>query len=142
MLVGGVVAPWLFATLIGDGTDRGRVILGYAVASVLVVVGGLIEFLWGVNAERRSLEDVAGPEKVRREWAHRRPDVARPARPYPDGCCPDRVRRPACPLRKASIRDWRFARTDGSPHQMRWPNWSTAISSASGIPWAAWVELT
>ena len=53
MLVGGVVAPWLFATLIGDGTDRGRVILGYAVASVLVVVGGLIEFLWGVNAERR-----------------------------------------------------------------------------------------
>ena len=56
MLVGGVVAPWLFATLIGDGTHRGRVILGYAVASVLMVVGGLIEFLWGVNAERRSLE--------------------------------------------------------------------------------------
>ena len=28
-----------------------------------MVVGGLIEFLWEVNAERRSLEDVAGLRK-------------------------------------------------------------------------------
>jgi MFS family permease len=61
MLVGGVVAPWLFATLIGDGDDRGRVFLGYAFASALMILGGLVEFVWGVNAERRSLEAVATP---------------------------------------------------------------------------------
>jgi MFS family permease len=65
MLAGGVVAPWLFATLIGDGSDRGRVFLGYAVASVLMIVGGLIEFIWGVDAERQSLEAVATPLSAR-----------------------------------------------------------------------------
>jgi MFS family permease len=65
VLVGGVVAPWLFATLIGAGSDRGRVFVGYAVASILMLIGGLIEFVWGVDAERRSLEDVATPLSVR-----------------------------------------------------------------------------
>jgi MFS family permease len=64
VLVGGVVAPWLFATLIGDGSDRGRVFVGYAVASILMLIGGLIEFVWGVDAERRSLEEVATPLSV------------------------------------------------------------------------------
>jgi MFS family permease len=65
VLAGGVIAPWLFATLIGDGSDRGRVFLGYAVASILMMAGGLIEFVWGVDAERRSLEAVATPLSVR-----------------------------------------------------------------------------
>jgi MFS family permease len=61
VLAGGVVAPWLFATLIGDGDERGRVFLGYGVASVLMIIGGVIEFIWGVDAEGRSLEAVATP---------------------------------------------------------------------------------
>ena len=65
VLVGGVVAPWLFATLIGDGGDRGRVFLGYTVASILMIIGGLVEFAWGINAERRSLEAVATPLSAR-----------------------------------------------------------------------------
>jgi MFS family permease len=65
VLVGGVVAPWLFATLIGAGDDRGRVFLGYAFASILMIVGGLVEFGWGVDAERRSLEAVATPLSAR-----------------------------------------------------------------------------
>jgi MFS family permease len=65
VLVGGVVAPWLFATLIGDGDDRGRVFLGYTVASILMIIGGLVEFAWGINAERRSLEAVATPLSAR-----------------------------------------------------------------------------
>jgi MFS family permease len=64
-LCGGVVAPWLFATLIGDGHDRGRIFAGYAIAGVLMIVGGLTEFAWGVNAEQRSLEEVATPLSAR-----------------------------------------------------------------------------
>ncbi|WP_344109647.1 MFS transporter [Kribbella alba] len=65
VLAGGVIAPWLFATLIGDGSDRGRVFLGYAVGSSLMLIGGLLEFAWGVNAERQSLEAIATPLSVR-----------------------------------------------------------------------------
>ena len=68
-LCGGVVAPWLFATLIGDGNDRGRVFAGYAVAAVLMILGGLTEFVWGVNAERKPLEDIATPLSARRQLA-------------------------------------------------------------------------
>ncbi|MEV6894751.1 MFS transporter [Kribbella sp. NPDC051137] len=65
VLAGGVIAPWLFATLIGNGTDRGAVFAGYAVAALLMVIGGLVEFIWGIDAERRSLEAVATPLSVR-----------------------------------------------------------------------------
>ncbi|MFG2666173.1 MFS transporter [Streptomyces sp. NPDC048387] len=61
MLFGGVVAPWLFATLIGGGSDPWRVFAGYAVGGVLMVLGGLTAFRWGVDAERRPLEEVAVP---------------------------------------------------------------------------------
>ncbi|MFF4367127.1 MFS transporter [Streptomyces sp. NPDC001594] len=61
MLFGGVVAPWLFATLIGAGHDPWRVFAGYAAGGVLMVLGGLTAFRWGVDAERRPLEDVAVP---------------------------------------------------------------------------------
>ncbi|MEV7420268.1 MFS transporter [Streptomyces sp. NPDC089919] len=61
MLFGGVVAPWLFATLIGEGHNPWRVFAGYTVGGVLMVLGGLTAFRWGVDAERRSLEHVATP---------------------------------------------------------------------------------
>jgi MFS family permease len=64
-LCGGVVAPWLFATLIGDGDDRGRVFGGYAVAAALMVIGGIVELFWGIDAERRPLESVATPLSAR-----------------------------------------------------------------------------
>jgi MFS family permease len=60
-LCGGVLAPWLFATLIGTGDDSYRVFLGYSVAAVLMILGGLVEFAWGVDAEGRPLEEVATP---------------------------------------------------------------------------------
>jgi MFS family permease len=64
-LCGGVVAPWLFATLIGSGHDRGKVFLGYTFAAALMVIGGIVEAFWGVDAERRSLESVATPLSAR-----------------------------------------------------------------------------
>ncbi|MGI4778970.1 MAG: MFS transporter [Janthinobacterium lividum] len=57
---GGFAAPLLFGMLIDTGS-RGAVAVGYAIGAVLVVVAGLVALRWGVDAERRSLEDVAPP---------------------------------------------------------------------------------
>lgn len=57
---GGVVAPWIFGTLIGTGS-RVNVLYGYAFAGLLMLVAAAIEVFLGVRAERRSLEDVAAP---------------------------------------------------------------------------------
>jgi MFS family permease len=64
MLFGGVIAPWLFATLI-QGADPGRVFAGYALAAGLMILGGIVEFVWGVDAEGRSLEEIARPLSIR-----------------------------------------------------------------------------
>jgi MFS family permease len=58
---GGVVAPWLFGNLIGEGTDRTPLFVGYLIGAVLMAFGGLVAGVIGVPAERRSLEDVAAP---------------------------------------------------------------------------------
>jgi MFS family permease len=57
---GGFVAPVLFGALIETGS-RGAVAVGYAIGALLVIVAGLIALRWGIDAERRSLEDVAPP---------------------------------------------------------------------------------
>ena len=59
-LVGGAVSPWLLGTLIGTGS-RARVFEGYALGAVLMISAGLIEWAWGIAAERKPLEDVARP---------------------------------------------------------------------------------
>jgi len=59
-LVGGAVSPWLLGTLIGTGS-RARVFDGYALGSGLMISAGLIEWAWGIAAERKPLEAVARP---------------------------------------------------------------------------------
>jgi MFS family permease/peptidoglycan hydrolase-like protein with peptidoglycan-binding domain len=58
---GGIVGPWLFGALIGDGSSRDAVFLGYAIGGGLMVVGAAFELVWGVAAEQKSLEDIAAP---------------------------------------------------------------------------------
>ena len=58
--VGGFVAPLLFGALIETGS-RGAVAVGYAIGAVLVIVAGLIAWRCAVDAEGRSLEDIAPP---------------------------------------------------------------------------------
>ncbi|MDA8330217.1 MAG: MFS transporter [Candidatus Dormibacteraeota bacterium] len=66
-LVGGVGAPYLFATLIGSGHNPGPLTIGYYVGATVMFVGGVIAWFLGVNAERKSLEQVARPlSQVRR----------------------------------------------------------------------------
>ena len=60
-LMGGVAAPTLFASLVGDGTNPGPLTTGYYVGAAVMFLGGVVAWFFAVNAERRSLEDVARP---------------------------------------------------------------------------------
>jgi MFS family permease len=58
--IGGVAGPLLLGVLIGTGS-RGGVAVGYAIGALLMVGAAAVEALWGVAAERKSLEIVARP---------------------------------------------------------------------------------
>jgi MFS family permease len=58
--LGGIAGPLLFGQLIGSG-DRGLVAIGFGVGAAAMAFGGIAELVFGVKAERRSLEDIATP---------------------------------------------------------------------------------
>ncbi|MBZ9783021.1 MFS transporter [Pseudomonas sp. REP124] len=58
--LGGLIGPMLFGVLIETG-ERTNVFYGYLMGAVLMVAAALVQALWGVAAERRSLEHVARP---------------------------------------------------------------------------------
>jgi MFS family permease len=60
-LAGGVAAPSIFGALIGNASSRGPLTNGYYLGAAVMFIGGLIAWFFGVNAERRSLEDIATP---------------------------------------------------------------------------------
>jgi MFS family permease len=57
----GAFGPWFYGKLIGNGTDHSRLFYGYLIGAVVMLAGGLIEAFLGIDAEGRSLEDVARP---------------------------------------------------------------------------------
>jgi MFS family permease len=59
-LAGGVAAPYLFGMLI-QTQSVDNVFLGYAVGAALMILGGLIEVVLGVDAEGKALEEIAAP---------------------------------------------------------------------------------
>jgi MFS family permease len=59
-LVGGVAAPAIFGHLIQSGS-RAEIFWGYVAAMVLMLGAAGAEAVWGVKAERQSLEDIATP---------------------------------------------------------------------------------
>ena len=59
-LLGGTLAPWLFGRLI-EGGKRTELFFGDLLASALLLITVFIVWLYGVKAERSSLEDVAAP---------------------------------------------------------------------------------
>ncbi len=78
-LAGGVAAPSIFGALIGKGKDPGPLTIGYYFGAALMFAGGLIAWFFGVNAERRSLEDIATPLSA----APKRPSVTADPAPAP-----------------------------------------------------------
>ncbi len=59
-LVGGVGAPILFGLLISSGS-RGMVSWGYVAGAVLMIVGAVAEWAFGVEAAGKSLESISQP---------------------------------------------------------------------------------
>jgi len=55
--VGGLVAPTLFGALIQTGS-RQEVFVGYAIGAALMVLAAIAAAVLGVNAERKSLEEI------------------------------------------------------------------------------------
>ncbi|MBS0446082.1 MAG: MFS transporter [Proteobacteria bacterium] len=57
---GGFAAPWLFGWLVESGR-RDAVAAGYALGALLVLVAAALAWRHAVDAERRPLEEIAGP---------------------------------------------------------------------------------
>jgi len=57
---GGIAAPWLFGRLIDSGS-RWRLFDGYALAAILMAAAAATELCCGIDAERKSLEEIAEP---------------------------------------------------------------------------------
>ncbi|AHG40690.1 MFS transporter [Pseudomonas syringae CC1557] len=58
--LGGIIGPTLFGELIESG-DRSNVLIGYLIGAGLMLLAALVQSIWGMAAERKSLEEVARP---------------------------------------------------------------------------------
>jgi MFS family permease len=57
----GAVGPAFYGTLIGNGSSRTGLAIGYLVGGSIMMIGGLVEIVFGVNAEGKPLEEIAAP---------------------------------------------------------------------------------
>jgi MFS family permease len=62
----GALGPVIYGALIGEGESRGPLFGGYLLGAGVMIIGGLVAAFLGVNAEGKSLEDVATPLAMRR----------------------------------------------------------------------------
>jgi MFS family permease len=58
--LGGIIGPLLFGKLVAT-EQLGNVAIGYYIGAGLMIAGGLVEAFVGVDAEQKSLEDIAEP---------------------------------------------------------------------------------
>jgi len=58
--IGGVIGPQVFSRMINTESYE-QVFLALGLSAVMMIIGGIAELFLGVNAERRSLEDIAKP---------------------------------------------------------------------------------
>jgi MFS family permease len=57
----GAFGPAIYGALIGDGSSRTGLFIGYLVGGGIMIGGGLIELAIGIKAEGKSLEEVTKP---------------------------------------------------------------------------------
>jgi MFS family permease len=69
----GALGPVIYGALIGDGSQPSRLFIGYLLGAGVMIGGGLVAYFLAVDAERKSLEDIATPLSA----ARRRPGSTR-----------------------------------------------------------------
>lgn len=57
----GAIGPVFYGWLIGNGEDRTPMFYGYLIATAVMLLGAFVAWAWGVDAERKSLEEIAPP---------------------------------------------------------------------------------
>lgn len=57
----GALGPVIYGALIGDGSNPTLLFYEYLLAAVIMIIGGLVEVILGIDAENKPLEDVAEP---------------------------------------------------------------------------------
>lgn len=57
----GAIAPLIYGALIGDASSRGPLTIGYLAGAAIMLIGGIVALVIGVDAEGKGLEDVADP---------------------------------------------------------------------------------
>ena len=57
----GAMGPAFYGALIGNGSSRTGLFIGYLVGAGIMIIGGIVELLIGINAEGKSLEAVTKP---------------------------------------------------------------------------------
>ncbi|SFK58065.1 MFS transporter [Geodermatophilus ruber] len=57
----GAAGPAIYGALIGDGSEAGRLFIGYLFGGGVMILGGIVEARLGIPAEQKSLEEVALP---------------------------------------------------------------------------------
>ena len=77
--IGGIIGPQIFGRLVptGNATD---VFYALALGAVLMIVGGVVEIVFGVKAERKGLEGIAKPLTAVTSTAESRVERASAAR--------------------------------------------------------------
>ena len=76
-----VTAPWKCSNridIIGDGSEPINLFWGYIMGALIMIAGGVVAMFLGVNAEGKSLEDIASPLAARRTGFTRAEGSARP----------------------------------------------------------------
>jgi MFS family permease len=59
--IAGACGPAIYGALIGNGSSRTPLFIGYLLGAAIMAIGGVIEIFFGVNAEGKSLEDITKP---------------------------------------------------------------------------------
>ena len=66
----GAFGPWLYGELIGNGQDHFRLFIGYLIGAAVMIIGGVVAIFFGIDAEQKSLEDIAQPLSATRSLPH------------------------------------------------------------------------
>ena len=57
----GAIGPAFYGALIGNGSSTTGLFIGYLVGAAIMIMGGVVEIVFGINAEGKSLESVTKP---------------------------------------------------------------------------------